>query len=293
MLHVKVPATSANLGPGFDSLGIALNLYNEFLVQDKNNAPVPDGYTALYGNHLAALAAAYLARETGRTLPDIQFAIKAQVPRSRGLGSSATLTVGGLKAADKLLGTGLTNEELLAMASNLEGHPDNAAPALMGGFVISIKEKGKIQYLRTMPSRPLLVVAGVPDFDVKTINSRKALPKTVPFSDAVFNVGRASLLVGALLTGRYEHLRTGTADCLHQPYRKALVPGLDEVMSNALAAGAYGVCLSGSGPTVLAFCSQQTAQVEKEILRTWKAKGINGRTYRLRLCDSGATVTCK
>jgi homoserine kinase len=196
-----------------------------------------------------------------------------------------------LKAANHLLGTKLSNDALLAMASSLEGHPDNAAPALLGGFVISVKEGGNIQYLRALPAKPLQMVAGVPEYDVKTANSRKALPQEVPFADAVFNVARASLLVGALLTGRYEHLRRAMEDRLHQPYRRALAPGLEQVMAQALKAGAYGACLSGSGPAVLVFCPGKTAEIEKEIVCAWREMGISSRTYKLQVCTAGAAVT--
>ncbi|MDR1193803.1 MAG: homoserine kinase [Peptococcaceae bacterium] len=341
MLSIKVPASSANLGPGFDSLGIALNLYNEFAARrPATDPPLPKGFAPLNGGHLAALAVEALARAVGVPPPVLEFGVRARVPRARGLGSSATLTVAGLLAADRVLDSGLSKEALLELASRLEGHPDNAAPALLGGFVISAAGGGAAapgsspppgvgggtalgagnaamlggggppspgaggspptdatpapsapRYLRLLPPKPLWVVAGVPDFDLKTANSRQALPDAVPFGDAVFNAGRSALLVGALLTGRYEYLRQGTQDRLHQPYRQALVPGLEQILPAAVDAGAYGACLSGSGPAVLAFCPRQTKEVEKAIARTWQQLGIKCRVYRLRICPRGATVT--
>ncbi len=291
MLLIKVPATAANLGPGIDSFGIALNLYNEIIVREKTDSPFPKGYYSLSGPHLAMTAAVKLAEEAGRRLPELEFAIRARVPRSRGLGSSATLTVAGLKAANYFLNTGLDNDQLLPLASALEGHPDNAAPALLGGFVITIQENGAIRYLRTMPSKSLQVLAAVPDFELKTTNSRKVLPTEVAYGDAVYNVGRASLLAGALITGQHDLLRQAMADRLHQPYRQPLVTGLDQVMEGALAAGAYGVCLSGSGPSVLVFCGRHKEAIGEVITKTWQSKEISCRIYQLRICGKGAEVS--
>jgi homoserine kinase len=290
MLLIKVPATAANLGPGIDSFGIALNLYNEILVRERGEGPFSKGYHVLSGSHLAMTAARRLADKAGRPLPALEFAIRARVPRSRGLGSSATLTVAGLKAADYFLNTGLPEDQLLALASGLEGHPDNAAPALLGGFVITIQDAGAIRYLRAMPSKSLRVLAAVPDFELKTADSRRVLPREVAYGDAVYNVGRASLLAGALITGQHDLLRQAMADRLHQPYRQPLVAGLEQVMAGALAAGAYGVCLSGSGPSVLAFCGRNQEAVAQVIVRVWQDADIRCRIYQLRICGRGAEL---
>lgn len=287
MIYLRVPATSANLGPGFDAFGIALDLYNDFVIREKGGRSFPSGFSLLPARNLAASAAAYLADQVGQPLPAIEIGIRARIPRARGLGSSATLTVAGLKAADLLLGTHLDADRLIAMASALEGHPDNAAPATLGGFVISAKENGEVRFLRTLPPEPLDIIAGVPDFELKTSKSRSALPVKVSFQDAAFNVSRAGLLAAALVTGRYDLLKTGMQDKLHQPYRRPLITGLQAVMAEVLDQGALGACLSGSGPTVLVFCRSNAEGLQKVIRDTWRKAGIAAKTYHLQIAPEG------
>lgn len=296
MMKVRVPATSANLGPGFDAFGVALHLFNDFIFREKGGGPLPKGYGMLGPGNLAENAVRLLAQEGGYTMPELEIGVRARVPRSRGLGSSATLSVAGLAAANAWLRAGLGERELLELASRLEGHPDNAAPAIMGGFVISVKEGKEIHYLRTVPPRPLKVVAAVPEFELKTADSRKVLPREVSLEDAVFNESRAGLLAAVLCTGRYELLGTAIEDRLHQPYRTPLVKGLKQVMEAAREAGALGVCLSGSGPTVLAFCpgekpfSRGTSRwqaVSQAITAAWQEEGIKSRCYPLDIAKKG------
>jgi homoserine kinase len=290
MIQLRVPATSANLGPGFDAFGIALNLYNEFVIREKNEGALPPGFSLLPRKNLGADAALLLARKAKLTLPELEFGIRAQVPRARGLGSSATLTIAGIKAADALLQTHYSDAELIALASQIEGHPDNAAPALLGGFVISIRNGQNVQFFRSLPPKPLQVVVGVPDFELHTVKSRQALPEQVSLKDAAFNVSRAGLLAASLISGQYELLRRGMEDRLHQPYRQALVPGLDKVMEAVIKKGALGTCLSGSGPTILVFCQNQAQALQQVIKKTWAEAGIKARTYHLQIAANGTEV---
>lgn len=290
MLHLRVPATSANLGPGFDAFGIALNLYNEFIIREKGEGAFPPGFSLLPKINLAAEAAALLATEAKMTLPDLEFGIRAQIPRARGLGSSATLTIAGLKAADYLLQTQMTEGQLIALGSRIEGHPDNVAPALLGGFVISIKTGEQVEYLRCLPPKPLQVIVGVPDFELQTVKSRKALPEKVSLKDAAFNISRAGLLAAALITGQYEQLRHSMEDRLHQPYRLPLITGLDKVMKSVLENGALGSCLSGSGPTVLVFSQGHVSELQQVIKKTWLESDIKAKTYHLQIAANGAEL---
>lgn len=180
-----------------------------------------------------------------------------RIPMSRGLGSSSSAIVAGLFAANALCDDHYTRDELLGIATEIESHPDNVAPALYGGFTISYMEQEKAHSLRLLPAKPLKFIAVVPDSKLPTSLARQAIPKTVPHKDAVYNTSRASLLVGALLSGNYEYLGMALEDKLHQPYRAHLIPGLPDVFAAAKEAGAYNVIISGAGSTVMAYASPE------------------------------------
>lgn len=262
MIRVSVPATTANLGPGFDALGLALGLRNELWLAPADAPAVEvegEGAEVLPrdASHLAYRAArAVVERAAGRgRAAPAAFRIRQRnrIPLARGLGSSAAAIVGGAAAANAALGDPLDRQALLDLATGLEGHPDNAAPALLGGLVVCAREAGGgVRWARLDPPR-LRIVLAIPDFTVSTAEARRLLPAAVPYADAVYNVTRAALLVAALAGGQAGLLDEATRDRLHQPYRARLVPGLDEVFAAARRAGAAGVALSGSGPTVVAF----------------------------------------
>jgi len=291
MIKVSVPATSANLGPGFDSLGIALNLFNIFYFYDKDKDTPPRGLKILSQNSLVHRAANLVAAEAGLKAPQWQVAIDSQIPRSRGLGSSASLTVAGLVAANYYLAAGFAEEKLISLASRLEGHPDNAAPALVGGLVISISTSEGVKYLKTMPGSPVQAIVAVPDFELPTVQSRQVLPRQVSYKDAVQNTGRTALFVSAMILGDYDKLRYAMEDVLHQPYRFELVPGIQEVMAAALEAGALGSCLSGAGPSILAFANKQAETVSRKMVEAWEKAGIKAKTYILDINNQGAQLT--
>jgi homoserine kinase len=262
VIRVRVPATTSNLGPGFDALGLALRVYN-ILDLDASDAPrieiEGEGAASLPrdASHLAyraALAAVEAAGGRGER-PPRAFHLRQHnhIPLARGLGSSAAAIVGGAAAANALLGGPLDRQALIDLAARMEGHPDNVAPAVLGGLVACVTaEAGTIRTVRLMPQR-LHVNIAIPEFAVSTAEARQLLPQAVPFADAVFNVTRTALLVAALIDGRMDALDEATRDRLHQPYRAGLVPGLEAVFAAARSAGAHGVALSGSGPAVVAF----------------------------------------
>ncbi|HKV45338.1 MAG TPA: homoserine kinase [bacterium] len=261
MISVRVPATSANLGPGFDALGLALRLHNVLSLEAAERPEIDidgEGARSLPRDptHLAYRAAmAVVARVEGEEAPASRaFRLHQhnRIPLSRGLGSSAAAIIGGAVAANTFLGGPLDQQALLDLATEIEGHPDNVAPALLGGLVVCARTATGVRWMRLAPPT-LRVVLAVPDYHVSTDEARRRLPARVPFPDAVFNVTRAALLVAALIGGRPDLLDEATQDRLHQPYREQLVPGLTEVFAAARRAGAYGVALSGSGPAVLAF----------------------------------------
>ena len=260
-VSLRVPATSANCGPGFDSLGLACTLYNEVTYEITKNRGFQlevtgegASYLKPFGRNLAFASffkAWNLATDSRRI--GLKVTMHNRIPMSRGLGSSSSAIVGGLYAANCLCDGFFTDNQLLAMATELEGHPDNVAPAIYGGFTISYMDDGKAHSLRLLPAKPLKLVAVVPDRRLQTSVARQAIPAAVPHKDAVFNASRASLLVGALLSGNYQYLGHGLEDKLHQPYRASLIPGLEDVFAAARAAGAYNAIISGAGSTVMAY----------------------------------------
>ena len=263
---VRVPATSANCGPGFDSLGLALTLYNEFTfaVSDEQSGFTLDvegeGKDSFHASGRNMAFASFLAvwnKVTGHKRIGIHVQMKNQVPKSRGLGSSSTAIVGGVTAASILSGANLTQDEILQEANRLEGHPDNVAPAIYGGFTISFQENGVAHTLRTVPKMPLQFIAVVPDMQLSTHLAREAIPKEIAHTDAVFNASRTALLTAALLEDRPELLQYALEDKLHQPYRARLIPGLPEVFAAGEASGAYKCIISGSGSTLLAYASPE------------------------------------
>jgi len=295
VISVRVPATSANLGPGYDAVGLALSLGTrigldrarqpEIEVAGTGEDLIPRG-----PEHPAYRAARFVAEVIGE--PDVHFRLVQEndIPPTRGLGGSAAALVGGAVAANELFGGQIAAPDLLNIVCELDGHPDNAAPALLGGLVIGTLTPTGVSAVRLEP-KDLAVAVAVPDFAVSTTAARRALPENVPHRDAVFNVGRSGLLLGALATGEYDLLRVAMQDKLHQPYRAHLVPGLEGVIDAALAHGAHGACLSGSGPTVLAFTSLELAPaVAAAMKKTFEAGGTTARSWALEVDLMGARV---
>jgi homoserine kinase len=294
--EVFVPATSANLGPGFDCFGLALPFGNTFQVTPSARSRFTlEGEGAdrtLEGDsNRFLLAARRLAVRIGRELPSVEVVARCEIPFLRGLGSSASATVGGLVAANRLFGEPLDTPELLGLATDIEGHPDNAAPALMGGVTLSFAgPSGVVCQPLPVVSEIGLVVA-IPEFELATAAARGAVPSVVPLKDAVYNVGRAALLVVALSQGRTELLAEALSDRLHQPYRERLVPGMGRVSEAARAAGAWNVTLSGSGPTLLAWGPREAeAAIAEAMEAAWKAGGVLCRTMVTGVHPFGASV---
>lgn len=262
-VSIQVPATSANCGPGFDTLGLACTLYNEvtYEITDAKGFQLEvtgEGadYLKPFGRNLAFASFLRVWNEAtcGQRI-GLKVTMHNRIPMSRGLGSSSSAIVAGIYAANALCDNHFSQDELLAIATDIEGHPDNVAPALYGGFTISYMEQGKAHSLRLLPAKPLKFIAVVPDSKLATVLARQAIPETVPHKDAVYNTSRASLLVGALLSGNYDYLGMALEDKLHQPYRAHLIPGLADVFAAAKDAGAYNAIISGAGSTVMAYAS--------------------------------------
>ncbi|MEW6423326.1 MAG: homoserine kinase [Bacillota bacterium] len=294
MVHVQVPATAANLGPGFDCLGMALQLYNTVEMARANSGLFIEvqgegaAEIARDEGNIVYRAAMRLFKQTESTPPGLKIKLVNNIPVARGLGSSAAAIVGGLIAANILAGNKLSQKELLALAANLEGHPDNVAPALFGGIVVSVAGDGEIKYAKIAPPPALKVVLAIPEFSLLTKTARDVLPQLVSLQDAVFNLGRLALLITAFFRGDLSLLPAAVEDRLHQPYRASLVPGMKKVMAAARLAGARGVCLSGAGPSLLAFADSNFDLIARVMKDTFQQSGVRARTLVLNISPVGA-----
>ena len=276
-ITVRVPATTANIGPGFDSMGCALALYNyitcEVLPAGKL---VITGCPEPYQNEENLAVQGYRAVLSRLGLPNegLSLNIRAEIPVCRGLGSSAAMIAGGAAAANLLHGASLSSAELLAVTNEIEGHPDNLAPAIYGGLTASLVEDGIPRTVRLPLSPTLRWVAAIPDFELSTHLARAVLPKKVAFTDAVYNASHAAVLAGALGSGDRELIAMALRDRLHQPYREKLIPEYNKVKTAAEQCGAIAFCISGAGPTLLALTDEasfaaQFAEKCKRLEHRW------------------------
>ena len=299
---VDVPATTANLGSGYDALAMALDLVNRVTVEVVTGPSVEltvrgEGEGQLTGDRQNRFVVALelgIRWALGELPAGIGWRIdmRNEIPLSRGLGSSAAATVAGLVAADALTGGRLDARRQLELACELEGHPDNASAALLGGFVVVAMTGGRPEAVRfDVPAR-LRAVLFVPDRPLSTTAMRAALPREVPHRDAVFNVGRAALAVAAITSGRYALLREATEDRLHEPYRAAVYPELPLLVSAAREAGALGACLSGAGSSVIAFADDEPTleAAGEDMARVAAEHGLPGRIRPIAPRNAGPIV---
>ncbi len=293
---VRVPATSANLGPGFDCLGLALDLHADFIVETGRPFQIlieGEGATSIgrdarnlaYRTLLSALA------RRGIAPPPLQLTIRNGIPVTGGLGSSSTAIVAGLALADLMTDGAIECASLIEPAARLEGHPDNVAPALLGGFVTSLMTADRVDALRIPMERIPGAVLFVPALRVATHRARGVLPRVVPHQDAAFNVAHASMLVAALRAGRWDLVGRAMDDRLHQPARaERLMPALPDILRAARQAGAIGACLSGSGSAMLALVEAGAEAVGEAMCAAAQDRGISGRAIVARVDESGTLV---
>ncbi len=259
MVTVRVPATTANIGPGFDTFGCALALYNTFTFAQTDSGLHFTGCEDAYCNeeNLAVVSYRSVMDALGLPMPGLSITMHTEIPICRGLGSSASLIVAGAAAANALHGSPFTPLQLLGICNDIEGHPDNLAPALLGGLVASFVEDGHPVAARYNVHPALHFTALIPDFELSTHRARSVLPKEVPYGDAVFNVSRAAVLLKALELGDGDLIRVSLQDRLHQPYRSVLIRGYEQVKKLALECGALAFCISGAGPTLLCLSMEE------------------------------------
>lgn len=301
---VDVPATTANLGAGFDALAMALDLATDIEVETVAPTTRPPFRVEVEGEGAGQLPDGRRNRFISALIEGLEACgvetrgagwhvrMQNRIPVTRGLGSSASATVAGLVAADALLEGALGRQRMLELSSAAEGHADNAAAAIYGGLCVVTQVDGAPRAIRLDPPDELLIALYIPDRHLSTAAMRAALPETVPFADAVHNVGAATLAVAALVTGRFELLRAATADRLHEPYRARAYPELPELIEAALGAGADGACLSGAGPTVIAFSHDMAAAatIAAAMERRAQALGMSGRASVQAARAEGARV---
>ncbi len=295
MIVARVPATSANLGPGFDCLGLALDLYNEVALIPGRTFRVDivgEGADSLPRDrsNLGARTVFRFFDTIGRPAPPFALRMTNRIPMTGGLGSSSTAIVGGLLVANFLAGEPLGRDDLLRLAFAIEGHPDNVAPAMLGGLVLSVVQDGALSTVQIPLPKGLRGVLFLPGFTISTREARRRLPARVPFDDAVFNLSRSALFVAAMATGRLDLLRSATQDRLHQPYRQVLFPAMPRLFDAALDAGALGVWLSGAGSALMALVQGEAEPVVEALNRAAAMNGVAGRAETVDLATEGASV---
>jgi len=291
-VSVEVPATTANFGPGFDCLGMALQLYDRLhFYQRLGLGPIITSEGTVRGYcELAYTAASSLFQYLGMPVPTLEVQVENNIPIARGLGSSAAAIVGGLVAANHLLSRAVDLKTLLSLAVKIEGHPDNVTPALLGGFRVMVQSEGRLYNLKVSVPDSLKAVLFIPDFLMPTEESRKLLPKELSREDAVHNISRAALLVASLANEDLSYLDVATKDKLHQPARSQLFPAMDKIFEAALDAGAKGVFLSGGGPTILALAVEDEEAVGQAMVSAAESEGVTGEVKVTRPSQDGARV---
>jgi homoserine kinase len=296
---VTVPATTANLGPGFDCIGAALTLYNEFKFTRLDKGEVIISVTGTEAekvktdeSNLVYQAFVTFYQHLQQIPPPVKIEIKMGVPLARGLGSSATAIVGGLIGANLLTGEPLSQSQVMELAIAIEGHPDNVVPALLGGCRLAATIDTAWEICDIPWHNHIVPVVAIPDFELSTKEARAVLPTQVSRGDAIFNTAHLGLLLRGLETANNNWLKAALQDKLHQPYRKALILGYDAVNSAALSKGAYGMVISGAGPTLLALTDELHSQaVGIAMAAAWKQEGISAIVRSLSLDTQGAIST--
>lgn len=279
MIKLRIPATSANIGPGFDSIGLAVNLYNYVNMEEADSCQISslDGIPIPTDeSNLIYATAQQLYRICGVPFHGMKIEQINHIPFARGLGSSSACVIAGLKGANTLMGNPVSDAELINIAASIEGHPDNSTPALVGGLVTAAMKDGKVYYVKQEIKNDLRFVAIVPNFELKTAKARSVLPERIDRKDGVFNLSRAALMSVSLYSGNYQNLRVAADDSIHQPYRLKLIQGGAEVMQSCYDLGAYAAFISGAGSTLMAIADEKLTDFGSCIARRLRELGLYG-----------------
>lgn len=296
--RVKVPASTANLGPGFDTLGMALSLYAWIEMEE-----AAETVFHLHGDQMKGVAldksnllyqvAQMVFAEAGVEVPELSISMYSEIPLARGLGSSASAIIGGMAAANAMIGSPLDNAKLFDMATALEKHPDNVGASLFGGIISAVWNGEHADYIRLEPPQELEALVVIPEFELATVKARGLIPSEIKVSDAVYNISHTSLLTAALAAGRLDLIRIAMQDRLHQPYRAPLVPGMEKLLAEATQHGALGIALSGAGPSMLCMVDRRESrkqELEQFLKETMQEHGVPARTCWLTPSTSGVTT---
>ncbi len=308
-VSVKVPATTANFGSGFDCIGMALPIYNTITIEEtvlpgtgieinvisesETNTDFAIEHIPKDENNIIYKAVEMLYNSIGQTPSELKINIKSQIPIAKGLGSSASIIVGGLMAANELLNKPADEAALLSIATEVEGHPDNVTPAVVGGLVLtSLEEDGSIVYKKLPWPEEWHITVCIPDYELATDISRSVLPQEVPMEDATFNLRRTAMFVEALHTKDADLMKLALQDKLHQQYRMKLVPGLQDIIENLKhEENVIGTVLSGAGPAILMISQRNDLDRLKSIIsETWANYNVKTQIYTLNVENEGAKI---
>ncbi|HZK37806.1 MAG TPA: homoserine kinase [Clostridia bacterium] len=293
MIKVTVPATTANVGPGFDCLGMALNLYTNVMFEEIERGLIIEGCHSEYQNENNLIYQSMLKIfEMAKYNPKgIKITIDSNIPVSRGLGSSAACILAGIMGANEMAEAQLTKSQILKIATQIEGHPDNVAPALFGGMIVSVYDNDEVYFSKIPLNDSVDFYALIPDFTLSTSEARSVLPKQIPFEDATFNIGRVALMIASFFSGNLDLLNVSIKDKLHQKYRGALIYEYDTIMEELDNLQVKGAFLSGAGPTIIAITDKNETVIESAIANM--VKNLKEHWTFKKLCTevNGAIVT--
>ena len=308
-ISVKVPASTSNLGPGFDCIGMALPVYNTITIEEtvlpgtgieinvinesENADDLLTEHMPMDENSIIYKAVEILYNSIGQTPSELKITVQSQIPIARGLGSSASVIVGGLLAANELLGHPADEVALLSIAAEVEGHPDNVTASIVGGLVLtSLEDDGSVVYRKLDWPEEWQITVCIPDYELSTEISRSVLPKEVPIQDAVFNAKRLAMFIQAVNTKDADLMKMALQDRLHQPYRMKLVPGLDKIMENLKhEENVLGCVLSGAGPAIVVISYKNNLDKIKSIIKdTWEEMNVKVNIMTLPVETQGAQI---
>lgn len=282
MVKIKVPATTANIGSGFDCLGIALDLYNDFIIEEIDEGLIIEGCAEKYKNkdNLVYQSIRKCFAKANYNGKGIKIKMNTRIPESRGLGSSASCILAGVIGANEIMGRPFNSDDIMRIATEIEGHPDNIAPAFLGNTVVSIYEEDRVYYNKINLSKELKFCALIPEFTLSTEKAREVLPKSVSYENAVFNVGRVAIMISAFVNGNLELITLGCQDRLHQQYRGVLIEDYEKIV-NECRKYSIGTFLSGAGPSIMNIIKKDDMNFTENISKY--LKNLNSRWSVLEL----------